>query len=112
MFDVHPLSAVDFLKLNTSDAFWRWITEFPGDYTDGETPDPIPNSQAKPVGPMIVRKGESRCPPGIYKGRWRKLSALSFCAVDPQIAAEDAEGGGRENAQKAQKGVWRLIIPR
>ncbi len=23
--------------------------EFPGDYTDGETPDPIPNSEAKPV---------------------------------------------------------------
>ena len=32
----------------------RWSNEFPGDYTDGETPDPIPNSEAKPVRPMIV----------------------------------------------------------
>ena len=23
--------------------------EFPGDFTDGETPDPIPNSEAKPA---------------------------------------------------------------
>ena len=34
--------------------------EFPGDYTDGVTPDPIPNSEAKPARPMVVRKGESR----------------------------------------------------
>ncbi len=34
--------------------------EFPGDYTGGVTPDPIPNSEAKPVRPMVVRKGESR----------------------------------------------------
>ena len=34
--------------------------EFPGDYTDGETPDPIPNSEAKPVRPMVVLAGESR----------------------------------------------------
>ena len=32
----------------------------PGDYADGETPDPIPNSEAKPVRPMIVLRGESR----------------------------------------------------
>ena len=30
------------------------IHKFPGDFTDGETPDPIPNSVAKPVRPMIV----------------------------------------------------------
>ena len=34
--------------------------ELPGDYTDGETPEPIPNSEAKPVKPMVVREGESR----------------------------------------------------
>ena len=34
--------------------------EFPGEYTDGETPDPFPNSEAKLVRPMVVRKGESR----------------------------------------------------
>lgn len=25
------------------------FNELPGDYTGGETPDPIPNSEAKPV---------------------------------------------------------------
>ena len=34
--------------------------KFPGDYTDGETPDPIPNSEAKAVRPMVVFIGESR----------------------------------------------------
>ena len=34
--------------------------ELPGDYTDGATPDPFPNSEAKPVGPMVVLTGESR----------------------------------------------------
>ena len=34
--------------------------EFPGDHTDGVTPDPIPNSEAKPVRPMVVLWGESR----------------------------------------------------
>ena len=34
--------------------------EFPGEFTDGETPDPFPNSEAKLVRPMVVRKGESR----------------------------------------------------
>ena len=32
----------------------HWYNEFPGDHTDGETPDPIPNSEAKPVRPMVV----------------------------------------------------------
>ena len=34
--------------------------ELPGEYTDGETPVPIPNTEAKLVRPMVVRKGESR----------------------------------------------------
>ena len=34
--------------------------EFPGDNTYGETPDPIPNSEAKPVRPMVVLMRESR----------------------------------------------------
>ena len=33
---------------------------FACDYTGGETPDPIPNSEAKPVRPMVVLWGESR----------------------------------------------------
>ena len=41
------------------------IHEFPGDYTEEETPDPIPNSEAKLFRPMVVRKGESRSSPGI-----------------------------------------------
>ncbi len=28
--------------------------EFPGEFTDGETPDPFPNSEAKLVRPMVV----------------------------------------------------------
>ena len=53
-----------------------WYNEFPGDYTDGETPVPIPNTEAKPVRPMVVRKGESRWLPGIYEGRFRKEPAF------------------------------------
>ena len=34
--------------------------KLPGDRTDGETPDPIPNSEAKTVRPMVVLRGESR----------------------------------------------------
>jgi hypothetical protein len=30
------------------------VTNFAGDHSDGETPDPIPNSAVKPVTPMIV----------------------------------------------------------
>ncbi len=41
--------------------------EFPGDFTGGATPEPIPNSEAKPVGPMIVFRGESRLSPGIIR---------------------------------------------
>lgn len=31
--------------------------DFAGDNTDEETPDPIPNSEAKLVGPMVVLMG-------------------------------------------------------
>ena len=41
--------------------------EFPGDYTGGETPDPIPNSEAKPVQADGSPLGESRSSPGIIK---------------------------------------------
>ena len=34
--------------------------KFPGEVTDGETPDPFPNSEAKLVRPMVVLSGESR----------------------------------------------------
>ena len=34
--------------------------EFPGEHTCRETPDPIPNSEAKPARPMVVLMGESR----------------------------------------------------
>jgi hypothetical protein len=32
----------------------RLVNELAGDHTVGETPDPIPNSEAKPNRPMIV----------------------------------------------------------
>ena len=54
------------------------INKFPGDNTGGETPDPIPNSEAKPVRPMVVLMGESRSSPGFYEGLCRKVQALSF----------------------------------
>ncbi len=50
------------------------IYELPGDYTYGETPVPIPNTEAKLVRPMVVLAGESRSSPGIYKGRLNKSS--------------------------------------
>lgn len=43
------------------------FNEFPGDLTGRETPDPIPNSEAKTVGPMVVLRGESRLLPGFFK---------------------------------------------
>ena len=43
--------------------------EFPGDYTGGETPDPFPNSEAKPAQADGSPLGESRSSPGIYKPR-------------------------------------------
>jgi hypothetical protein len=39
--------------------------EFPGDYTEEETPVPIPNTEAKLFRPMVVLMGESRSSPGI-----------------------------------------------
>lgn len=51
--------------------------KLPGDYTGSETPDPIPNSEAKPVGPMVVltaRVGHRQD----YEPRYRKVSGLSF----------------------------------
>ena len=52
--------------------------EFPGDFTDGETPDPIPNSEAKPVRPMVVREGESRELPGIISLDWETDRGFPF----------------------------------
>ena len=59
-----------FLYLNQSAGILiKADNEFPGDYTYGETPVPIPNTEAKLVWPMVVLLGESRLSPGIYKGR-------------------------------------------
>ena len=51
--------------------------ELPGDHTYGETPDPIPNSEAKLVRPMVVLRGESRSSPGIMKAGVLKTLAFS-----------------------------------
>ena len=71
------VSSFDIRILNLSRP-WSGYNEFPGDYTDGETPDPIPNSEAKPVRPMVVLTGESRSSPGIIKAGFRKKPAFSF----------------------------------
>ena len=53
--------------------------ELPGDITGGETPVPIPNTEAKPVGPMVVFRGESRSSPGFFlRADSQNESALSF----------------------------------
>ena len=57
---------------------FAWYNDLPGDYTYGETPDPIPNSEAKPVRPMVVLRGESRSSPGIIKAECDEHSAFSF----------------------------------
>ena len=54
--------------------------ELPGEYTDGETPVPIPNTEAKLVRPMVVRKGESRYRQD-YEGLFRKEQALSISQI-------------------------------
>ena len=54
--------------------------KFSGDFTDGETPDPIPNSEAKPVRPMVVREGESRELPGIISLDWETDRGFPFYA--------------------------------
>ena len=45
----------------------RSDSRVPGDDTYGETPVPIPNTEAKPVRPMVVLTGESRSSPGFIK---------------------------------------------
>ena len=52
--------------------------EFPGDHTGGETPVPIPNTEAKLVGPMVVRQRESRLSPGFIKAEEVILPGLCF----------------------------------
>ena len=37
-----------------------------GDYTQTATPVPIPNTAVKRLGPMVVRKGESRLSPAKF----------------------------------------------
>ena len=56
--------------------FWCGTNEFPGDHTGGETPDPIPHSEAKPAGPMIVLRGESRLSPGFMRPVGESRSAF------------------------------------
>ena len=47
--------------------YYRPRARLPGDYTEGETPDPIPNSEVKPLradGSDLARDRESRSSPG------------------------------------------------
>jgi hypothetical protein len=55
-----------------------WVdSRIPGDHTGRETPDPIPNSEAKTVRPMIVlwaKVGDCQD----YEGLYLTVQALSF----------------------------------
>ena len=47
-----------------------YLLKCTGGYTDGETPDPIPNSEAKPARPMVVPFGSAQADGSPY-GRVR-----------------------------------------
>ena len=76
-----------------------------GAHTRGETPDPIPNSEVKSTGPMIVHLGESRSVPVFLRAVRRKShGSLLFCFIIPRLAraiavhlAELAVAACREN---------------
>ncbi len=65
-------------RLCAESAVLGGCNELAGDYTGGETPDPIPNSEAKPAGPMIVFTGESRLLPAFTGPARENVSALPF----------------------------------
>ena len=66
-----------------------WIYKLAGEHTYGETPDPFPNSEAKPVRPMVVLRGESRWLPALWRPIRENESAFSFALdnVYPAIAS-------------------------
>jgi hypothetical protein len=64
--------------------------ELPGDHTYGETPDPIPNSEAKPVRPMVALRGESRYRQDLYPDRRENAYRDSFFWASPAPFCEVA----------------------
>ena len=57
---------------------------FAGADTQGETPDPIPNSEVKSLGPMVVQVGESRLVPVFERPGDRKFTGPRlFLPSDP-----------------------------
>ena len=59
--------------------------ELVGGYTQRETPDPFPNSEAKALGPMVVRKRESRSLPTFMEARWLPQRAFFFACIAANI---------------------------
>jgi hypothetical protein len=55
--------------------------KLPGDHTYGETPVPIPNTEAKPVRPMVVLRGESRSSPGFIKADAERYQPFPFYRI-------------------------------
>jgi hypothetical protein len=58
--------------------------ELPGEDTDGETPVPIPNTEAKLVRPMVVLRGESRYRQDFMKAECLKafgLHRFAYCVM-------------------------------
>jgi hypothetical protein len=67
---------LQFLTIEYVPPFWG-DNDLPGEDTDGETPVPIPNTEAKLVRPMVVLRGESRYRQD-YEGLFRKEQAFAF----------------------------------
>ena len=87
----------------------------PGDYTEGETPDPIPNSEVKPLradGSDSARDRESRSSPGFFfspsprsipaanapAGLRLRIARLAYCSVR----------GGSRSVGSASTGAFSL----
>ena len=74
--------------------------QLPGGYTEGETPDPIPNSEVKPLradGSDPARDRESRSPPGFLLPVVHHISdQWSVISGQWEIRGHDTEFSGRE----------------
>ncbi len=66
------------------------MNELPGDNTGGATPVPIPNTEAKTVGPMVVLRGESRSSPGFFKGQCPKDTGLFLIPIDYRLLSTES----------------------
>ena len=71
--DEHPAASRRLLQVLLR-AAGKVARSFAGADTQGETPDPIPNSEVKSLGPMVVQVGESRLVPVFERPGGRKIT--------------------------------------